>query len=224
MINFKPRRFKLMINNNDPSADPYFQLSKNANNWRKTAFSLMLIIIFLIFILGRVAMKSTVETFIIEREGNRYTVVGKAEDVARTQVKATDQEIIYFLNEVIYGIKALSRDSEVYNRNYKKSLVFLSRSAAKKFDNYLKDEKYVDKVKNGKTVDIIFNTGDKISENTYQIRWRQTTYSKNGEVESNINYSAIVTITFTDINDPQKIYINPLGLMITDFSQKEEML
>ena len=112
----------------------------------------------------------------------------------------------------------------MYNRNYKKSLVFLSRSAAKKFDNYLKEEKYVDKVKNGKTVEIYFNTGDKISDNTYQIRWRQTTFSKNGEIESNINYSAIVTITFTDMSDPQKVYINPLGLMITDFSQKEEML
>ncbi len=53
---------------------------------------------------------------------------------------------------------------------------------------------------------------------------RQTTFSKNGEIESNINYSAIVTITFTDMSDPQKVYINPLGLMITDFSQKEEML
>lgn len=224
MINFKPRKFKLTLNNNDPSVDPYFQLAKNANNWRKTAFSLMLIIVLLIFFLANIAMKSTVETFIIEREGNRYTVVGKAEDVARTQDKVTDQEIIYFLNEVIYGIKSLSKDSEVYNRNYKKSLVFLSRSAAKKFDNYLKEEKYVDKVKNGKTVEIYFNTGDKISDNTYQIRWRQTTFSKNGEIESNINYSAIVTITFTDMSDPQKVYINPLGLMITDFSQKEEML
>ena len=224
MINFKPRKFKLTLNNNDPSVDPYFQLAKNASNWRKTAFSLMLIIVLLIFFLANIAMKSTVETFIIEREGNRYTVVGKAEDVARTQDKATDQEIIYFLNEVIYGIKSLSKDSEVYNRNYKKSLVFLSRSAAKKFDNYLKEEKYVDKVKNGKTVEIYFNTGDKISDNTYQIRWRQTTFSKNGEIESNINYSAIVTITFTDMSDPQKVYINPLGLMITDFSQKEEML
>lgn len=124
MINFKPRKFKLTLNNNDPSVDPYFQLAKNANNWRKTAFSLMLIIVLLIFFLANIAMKSTVETFIIEREGNRYTVVGKAEDVARTQDKVTDQEIIYFLNEVIYGIKSLSKDSEVYNRNYKKSLVF----------------------------------------------------------------------------------------------------
>ena len=57
------------------------------------------------------------------------------------------------------------------------------------------------KVENGKTVEIAFNTGDKISENTYQIRWRQTTYTKDGEVESNINYSAILTITFTDVSE-----------------------
>lgn len=224
MINFKPLKRKIKINGNDTNDDPYFRLSQNANNWRKTSFSLMVIIVFLIAILGRIALKSTVETFIIERDGNTYKVLGNAYDVASKQQKATDQEIIYFLNEVISNIKGLSRDTEVYNKNYRKALNFLSRSTAKKFDNYLKEEKYVEKVQNGKTVEIAFNTGDKISDNTYQIRWKQTTFSKDGNIESNINYSAIVTITFTDITDPKKVYINPLGLMVVDFSQKEEIL
>ena len=89
---------------------------------------------------------------------------------------------------------------------------------------FYKAEKYVEKFQNGKTVEIAFNTGDKISDNTYQIRWKQSTYTKNGELESQINYSAIITIGFNEITDPKMLYINPLGLMIVDFSQKEELL
>lgn len=224
MKSFKGFRTKLKLNGNDvEKKDKYYTLSVNANNWRKMCFSLMIVVVFLSAVLTKIALTKKVNTFIVEKSGNQYTVVGDVSSVAEVQKKASEQEVIYFLNEVIDGIKGLPRNTEVYEKNYRKALSYLSRSAAKKIDNYLKEEDYVKKVENGKTVEIAFNTGDKISENTYQIRWRQTTYTKDGEVESNINYSAILTITFTDVSE-KTLYINPLGLMIVDFSQKEELL
>ncbi len=224
MKSFKGFRTKLKLNGNDvEKKDKYYTLSVNANNWRKMCFSLMVVVVFLSAVLTKIALTKKVNTFIVEKSGNQYTVIGDVSSVAEVQKKASEQEVIYFLNEVIDGIKGLPRNTEVYEKNYRKALSYLSRSAAKKIDNYLKEEDYVKKVENGKTVEIAFNTGDKISENTYQIRWRQTTYTKDGEVESNINYSAILTITFTDVSE-KTLYINPLGLMIVDFSQKEELL
>lgn len=224
MKSFKGFRTKLKLNGNDvEKKDKYYTLSVNANNWRKMCFSLMVVVVFLSAVLTKIALTKKVNTFIVEKSGNQYTVVGDVSSVAEVQKKVSEQEVIYFLNEVIDGIKGLPRNTEVYEKNYRKALSYLSRSAAKKIDNYLKEEDYVKKVENGKTVEIAFNTGDKISENTYQIRWRQTTYTKDGEVESNINYSAILTITFTDVSE-KTLYINPLGLMIVDFSQKEELL
>lgn len=224
MKSFKGFRTKLKLNGNDvEKKDKYYTLSVNANNWRKMCFSLMVVVVFLSAVLTKIALTKKVNTFIVEKSGNQYTVVGDVSSVAEVQKKASEQEVIYFLNEVIDGIKGLPRNTEVYEKNYRKALSYLSRSAAKKIDNYLKEEDYVKKVQNGKTVEIAFNTGDKISENTYQIRWRQTTYTKDGEVESNINYSAILTITFTDVSE-KTLYVNPLGLMIVDFSQKEELL
>ena len=224
MKSFKGFRTKLKLNGNDvEKKDKYYTLSVNANNWRKMCFSLMVVVVFLSAVLTKIALTKKVNTFIVEKSGNQYTVIGDVSSVAEVQKKASEQEVIYFLNEVIDGIKGLPRNTEVYEKNYRKALSYLSRSAAKKIDNYLKEEDYVKKVENGKTVEIAFNTGDKISENTYQIKWRQTTYTKDGEVESNINYSAILTITFTDVSE-KTLYINPLGLMIVDFSQKEELL
>ena len=202
MKSFKGFRTKLKLNGNDvEKKDKYYTLSVNANNWRKMCFSLMVVVVFLSAVLTKIALTKKVNTFIVEKSGNQYTVIGDVSSVAEVQKKASEQEVIYFLNEVIDGIKGLPRNTEVYEKNYRKALSYLSRSAAKKIDNYLKEEDYVKKVENGKTVEIAFNTGDKISENTYQIRWRQTTYTKDGEVESNINYSAILTITFTDVSE-----------------------
>lgn len=224
MKSFKGFRTKLKINGNDvEKKDKYYTLSVNANNWRKMCLSLMIVVVFLSGALIKIALTKKVTTFVVEKSGTKYTVVGDVSSIAETQKKVSEQEVIYFLNEVIDGIKGLPRNTEVYEKNYRKALSYLSRSAAKKIDNYLKEEDYVKKVENGKTVEISFNTGDKISDSTYQIRWRQTTYAKDGTVESNINYSAILTITFTDVSE-KTLYVNPLGLMIVDFSQKEEML
>lgn len=224
MKTFKAPKNPLKVEEYDPAEDRYFRLSKNASNWRKTSFSLIILSVFLAAGLIKAATERKIETFVLEKNGNNYSVVGKVNDLAKQQEKASEQEIIYFLNEVIDSTKGLPRNTEIYEKNYKKSLAFLSRSASKKIDNYLKAEKYVEKAQNEKTVEIAFNTGDKISDNTYQIRWKQSTYSKNGELENQTNYSAIITIGFNDITDPKMLYVNPLGLMIVDFSQKEELL
>lgn len=224
MRSFKGLRTKLKIDGEViEGKDKYYTLSVNANNWRKISFSLIIIIVFLAAALIKISLTTKVNTFVVEKNGNNYSVLGEVASIASTQTKVSDQEIIYFLNQVIDGVKGLPRNTEVYEKNYRRSLAYLSRSAAKKIDNYLKQENYVKKVEDGKTVEIAFNTGDKISNNTYQIRWRQTTFTKDGEVESSINYSAIFTISFTEISE-KLLYINPLGLMIVDFSQKEEML
>lgn len=224
MKSFKRLKTIFKIGDIDPEADPYFNLATNANNWRKTAFCMIILCAFLIYNLVRISAVNKIETIILEKNGNNYQVVGNVLDIAKSQVKATDQQIIYFLNEVISNTKTLPKSTEIYEKNYRKSLVFLSRSSSSKIDNYLKKEGYVEKAKAGKTVEVYFNTGLKISDNTYQIRWKQTTYTKAGEIDKEVNYNAIVTVEFKDITDVKLLYLNPLGLVVTDFSQKEEIL
>ena len=144
MKSFKGFRTKLKLNGNDvEKKDKYYTLSVNANNWRKMCFSLMVVVVFLSAVLTKIALTKKVNTFIVEKSGNQYTVIGDVSSVAEVQKKASEQEVIYFLNEVIDGIKGLPRNTEVYEKNYRKALSYLSRSAAKKIDNYLKEEDYV---------------------------------------------------------------------------------
>lgn len=225
MKSFKGLKTRLKINGNDPEKDKYFDLATNANNWRRISLSLIIIILFLSGGLIKVATEKKVKTFVLEKNGYNYKVLGNMNDLVEKQNNhISEREIIYFLNKVIEDTKSLPPNTSVYEKNYKRSLNFLSKTAAKKIDNYLKTENYVQKVERGKTVEIKFNTGTKLDDNTYQLRWKQITYNKSGEVENEINYASIITISFVEINDPKTLYINPIGLMITDFSQKQELL
>ena len=121
MKSFKGFRTKLKLNGNDvEKKDKYYTLSVNANNWRKMCFSLMVVVVFLSAVLTKIALTKKVNTFIVEKSGNQYTVIGDVSSVAEVQKKASEQEVIYFLNEVIDGIKGLPRNTEVYEKNYRK--------------------------------------------------------------------------------------------------------
>ncbi len=47
MKTFKSPKQQLKIENNDPAEDRYFKLAKNANNWRKMSFCLIVLSVFL---------------------------------------------------------------------------------------------------------------------------------------------------------------------------------
>lgn len=224
MISWKGMKKNLKINENDVGIDKYYELSIALNNWRKISVSLIFIISILIVGIIKISITNKVETFVIEKNGNNYSVIGNVLDVAKTQKKVSEEQIIYFLNEVLSNTKNLTRDTSIYEKNYKKSLAYLSRNASLKIDNYLKNEHYTEKVKAGKTVELKFNTGIKINDSTYQIRWSQTTFNKNGEVEKIDNFNGLFTIAFKDIKNSKELYLNPLGLVILDISQKKEIL
>lgn len=224
MRSWKGMKKNLKINGNDVGIDKYYELSVALNNWRKVSASLIFIVSILVVGIIKISITNKVETFVIEKNGNNYSVIGNVLDVAKTQKKISEEQIIYFLNEVLSNTKNLTRDTSIYEKNYKKSLAYLSRNASLKIDNYLKNEQYTEKVKAGKTVELKFNTGIKINDSTYQIRWSQTTFKKNGEVEKIDNYNGLFTIAFKDIKNSKELYLNPLGLVILDISQKKEIL
>ena len=75
MKSFKGFRTKLKLNGNDvEKKDKYYTLSVNANNWRKMCFSLMVVVVFLSAVLTKIALTKKVNTFIVEKSGNQYTV------------------------------------------------------------------------------------------------------------------------------------------------------
>ena len=168
--------------------------------------------------------KNSVETFVLEKNGNNYKILGNIQDLTTTQNSATDEQIIYFLNQFVMKSKFLPRDLDIYERNYTQILSLMTQTTSKKLDKYLTDEKYEEKIRKGQTVEIILNTALRLEKNSYQVRWTQRIFNKSGELIGSKNYLGVFTIKFGGIKDKETLINNPLGIIITNFIQSEENL
>lgn len=225
-MRWKGNKTKNKICNNDVDDNIYSNIAKSKENWKKMSIILCVATVILSVALAKTSETNKIQTYIIEKDGINTNVLGNVNVLSGNKVNISDNEIIYFINEVIYNTKTLPKSQAVYEKSYKKALPFLSRNASNKMDNYLKVEKYVQKAKDGKTVDIVFNTGNRLPDikNIYQIRWKQFTYDKQGNLIDEKNYNGNFTVEIQDIKDEKMLYANPLGIVITDISQREEKL
>lgn len=222
---WKGIKSKHKIKEYNPEENLYDNLAVSRENWRKTSFTLSIAVIVLALCLAKASETNKIKTYIVEKNGVSTTVVGNVMNMENQAVdKVSDNEIIYFLKEVISNTKTLPHSQHVYEKSYTKALSFLSRNASNKMDNYLKLEKYVEKARQKKTIDIVFNNGVKLAgtSNVYQLRWKQITYDQQGNVIDEKNYSGNFSVEFQDITSEKMLYENPLGLIITDISQKLE--
>lgn len=224
MKSWKGLKKKTEIKEYDTGENIYASIAKSRENWRRTTFTLTIAVVVLSLALAKASETNKIKTYIVEKDGTNTKVLGSTLDMSNIENKISDNEVIYFIKEVLLNTKTLPASQVMYEKNYKKSLAFLSRSASKKLDAYLKVEKYVEKAKSKKTVDIIFNTGTKLpgTKNIYQIRWKQLTYDRDGNVIEDKNYNGNFTVEFKEIENEKMLYENPLGLIITDISQREE--
>ena len=63
----------------------------------------------------------------------------------------------------------------------------------------------------------------KMSDKTYQIRWTEDVFSKEGSPKQSYRMTGLVTIDFTQPTNEKEIMSNPLGLYISDFSWSKEL-
>ncbi|MGL5621192.1 type IV secretion system protein, partial [Cetobacterium sp.] len=72
--------------------------------------------------------------------------------------------------------------------------------------------------------DVFINSFTKISgtKNSYQVRWEEKIYDKNGKVVSKENLIGIFTLDKKQPKTLEEIDNNPLGIMVTDFSISKE--
>ena len=207
--------------------DKFLDMQINSNNWRKVAFFSCLVSIFLVFGIINISSNNKIQTYIIEKEGNTYNNLGTANNIGytqRSQKNVTDEEVIYFLFNFINKTRFLTPNLGLYTKNTEEILSFLTKRSSNKMDRYLIETGYDKKIKEKQTVEIIQNTGIKLENNSYQVRWIERTSNKDGKVILEENYMGIFTIKFVEIKEKNNLLFNPLGMVIVDFTQIKEKL
>ena len=63
----------------------------------------------------------------------------------------------------------------------------------------------------------------KMSENTYQIRWTEDVFSKEGAKKETYRMTGLISVDFSAPKTEKEIMSNPLGLYVKDFSWSKEL-
>ncbi|VBB08475.1 bacterial virulence protein virb8 [Lucifera butyrica] len=136
-----------------------------------------------------------------------------------TNFKPGEREINYFLCQFVKNIRSISLDPVRTTQDWEASYAYLRPAAANKMNQIMNDEDPSAKL--GKeTVAVTVRSFGAVpsSGNTYQVRWTEVVYAKDGTRKATRNMTGLFTVATDPPKTEQDILNNPLGLKIADFS------
>jgi type IV secretory pathway TrbF-like protein len=148
-------------------------------------------------------------------------VMGRLDSIAYTpQI----QEIGYFLGKFIGMVRAVPQDAVVVRRNWTDAYQFMRQAAATQLDEWARKPGSALARLGEQTVatDIIAVTPVAGSK-SYQVRWHETVYSKEGALQEAYVMSGIFTVEFEAQRDEKRAMVNPIGLFIKSFQWTREV-
>ena len=191
-----------------------------AQNWRTCALALCGItaVVLAAFIVQ--SFKSTVTPYVVEvtRDG-LVQAVGPA---TYANYQPSEAVVKYFLAQWVERVRSLPLDPVVAKDQWLKAYAYLRQSAATTLNEIAQREQPLDKL-GQETVSVHVENVVALSKNTYQVRWKETRYSKEGATKENRNMTGAFTVDINPPSDQAELLKNPLGLFITQFSWSRDV-
>lgn len=206
----------------DVAIERYLTLADTIKKW-KFAFWTTLILLFGMIATSVYLMnRSTVYPYIVKVDNSTGEVVS-SEILKNEKVKIGNNELEYFLKKVITDMRTITKDKNVFQKTIKDNNLFFTKATSEKYQGILTTENVIKYFEEGKTRDVEILSFTEIPEakNTYQIRWREREYSRDGSLVGKKNMNSIIKIdNFIPTKD--QISKNPFGIVITDFNMNQE--
>jgi type IV secretion system protein TrbF len=191
-----------------------------AYNWRLAFFAALGLCFVLVIGLIYQSAKSSVAPYIVEvGPGGELLAVSKAVQAKRAP---NDPEIRYFLAKWIKDVRALPLDAVVKKQSWMSAYGSMRQKAALKMNEIVRKDDPMSKI-GEETISVTPAAIVKMSDKTYQIRWTEDVFSKEGSPKQSYRMTGLVTIDFTQPTNEKEIMSNPLGLYISDFSWSKEL-
>ena len=209
-----------------PAETPYQRVKKiwdqrlgsslmQAKNWRLMAMiNGMIALILLILLMVTLVTYHQNRVFIAE-----VAATGQVRNVAllKTTYQPTLAQKEYFVTQFIEMIRSVPLDPVAAKKNWVTAYDFLSQRAAKKLNQQWQKNNPIDLL-GKKTVSVVVESIDPITEDTFNVTWKETAVSTNGLDPVNTTYSGVFTTTILQPTLQQQIMKNPLGIYIVDFN------
>jgi len=191
-----------------------------AKNWRLCALALCGITAILLVGLIYQSSKSTVKPYVVEvtKEG-LVQAVGPA---SQSNFKPGAPVIEYFLSQWVQRVRSLPLDPVVAKNNWLEAYAYMRQSAATVLNEIAQKEQPLAKL-GAETVSVQVRNVVPLSKDTYQVRWEEKRFSKEGATIESKNMTGAFTVEIDPPTDQAQLMKNPLGLYITRFSWSKDV-
>jgi type IV secretory pathway TrbF-like protein len=191
-----------------------------AKNWRLCALALCGVTAVLVIGLIYQSAKSTVTPYVVEvtKEG-LVQAVGPA---AQSSFKPGGPVLEYFLAQWVQRVRSLPLDPVVAKNNWLVAYAYLRQSAATVLNEIAQKEQPLAKL-GQETVSVQVRNVVPLSKDTYQVRWEEVRYSKEGATMETKTMTGSFTVEIDPPTDETQLQKNPLGLYITRFSWSRDV-
>lgn len=123
----------------------------------------------------------------------------------------------HFLGEFIRELRSVSSDPQIVQANIDRLYNRVTGNAADQVTDYIRETDPRNRLKN-ETVTIKIASILPLSDQTYQIDFRETVWTKSLRIKSDTHYRCIASFEiFTPRTNKQALY-NPIGLYVTEFA------
>jgi type IV secretion system protein TrbF len=191
-----------------------------AKNWRLAALSAFVLAVILAGGLVFQSAKSSVIPYVVQV--NSDGVVQAIGSVKQTNYRPGKPVIEYFLVQFITKVRTIPLDSVVAKNQWLSAYDFLRKSAANTLNEIAVREQPFAKI-GSETVSVRIKSVVPLSKDTYQIRWEETGFSKEGVSTSVKGMTGVFNIELVPPTDERKLRANPLGLFIKQFSWSRDV-
>lgn len=189
-------------------------------NWMKIAVASSFTSVLLAGGLIYQSAKSTVVPYVVQVDkGGVVQAVGKAD---QTNFKPGKPVIDYFLAQFVRWTRSLPLDPVVARENWLNAYGFLRQEATIQLNEIAQREKPLDKL-GQETIAINVESVVPKSDSSYQVRWVETTYSKEGSITGTNTMTGLFTVEIQPPGDEAQLRVNPLGLYIKQFSWSKDV-
>ncbi len=226
-----PKSFK----NAEPFATPYYRASDEwdrrigqpvvqARNWRIAFFlSSLLTLILSIGLIYQAKRREIIPIIVgIDKERGEPVVVGRVgDDSYRPQI----QELKYFLSQFVLSVRSVPMDPVLIKQNWLNAYKFLRPESSNMLNDLTNKDPDSPLKKIGQETVITkpISVVQVSNTNSYQMRWEETVYNKQGSPTDHYVMNGIFTIEIESPKTEDTLLANPLGLYITNFQWNKEL-
>src|SRR5699024_1385548 len=212
----------IFINGSDNERvnDRYFDINKSKDNWRLLSFMLIgLLTIVLGAYIWR-SQQSRYQPFMYYQDSaGKLMAMGPAEPGAINN----EQQVKAHIYHVIDHLRTIHSDRKVMeNRLRKVFQYYLAGNVSDKLNQYFSSPENDPRIladrfsREIKIQGIVLMTED--NENRCKVRWIESTISPGGIIQNKQTWEAYLTIKFTELENQKQALVNPLGMIVTNFS------